>query len=347
MLRNRKALFRRSALLLPILLLVFATFLYLYLGLPAGPGDLETVIYSTAMGSQEAAATFKFEFVPGFFKQSEADTNPDEFDNAKENFGIIEREFETDDAVTKHWPVWRRLHRYINHLNNQNRPLDIFYKVLYFGRHGEGYHNVAEAFYGTKAWDDYWSKLDGNGTMYWFDAHLTDVGKQQALAAHDFIEAQLNTTTHGMPAPESYYVSPLYRCLQTANLTWGNLTLPDDKRFTPVIKELLREVLGEHTCDKRSTKTNITTAFPDFIIEDGFSEEDLLWKADHRETHEEHDERTKELMTDIFSRNPNTFVSLTSHSGAIASHLRVFGHREFKLPTGGMIPVLVKATRSS
>ena len=31
------------------------------------------------MGSQEAAATFKFEFVPGFFKQSETDTNPDEF----------------------------------------------------------------------------------------------------------------------------------------------------------------------------------------------------------------------------------------------------------------------------
>jgi hypothetical protein len=27
------------------------------------------------------------------------------------------------------------------------------YKVLYMGRHGEGYHNVAEAFYGTPAWD--------------------------------------------------------------------------------------------------------------------------------------------------------------------------------------------------
>ena len=27
------------------------------------------------------------------------------------------------------------------------------YKLLYMGRHGEGYHNVAEAFYGTPAWD--------------------------------------------------------------------------------------------------------------------------------------------------------------------------------------------------
>jgi hypothetical protein len=38
-------------------------------------------------------------------------------------------------------------------------------------------------------------------------------------------------------------------------------------------------------------------------------------------------------------------VSLTSHSGAIASKLRVLGHRDFPLPTGGMIPVLVKATK--
>jgi hypothetical protein len=27
------------------------------------------------------------------------------------------------------------------------------YKVLFLGRHGQGWHNVAEAKYGTKAWD--------------------------------------------------------------------------------------------------------------------------------------------------------------------------------------------------
>lgn len=111
------------------------------------------------------------------------------------------------------------------------------------------------------------------------------------------------------------------------------------------MKELLREVLGEHTCDKRSTKTEIMAAFPEFGIEEGFSEEDLLWRPDHRETHEEHDHRTTRLLMDLFARNPNTFVSLTSHSGAIASALRVLGHREFALGTGGLIPVLVKATR--
>jgi hypothetical protein len=38
-------------------------------------------------------------------------------------------------------------------------------------------------------------------------------------------------------------------------------------------------------------------------------------------------------------------VSLTSHSGAIASLMRVIGHREFRLATGGMVPVLIKATK--
>jgi hypothetical protein len=27
------------------------------------------------------------------------------------------------------------------------------YKVLFLGRHGQGWHNVAETKYGTKAWD--------------------------------------------------------------------------------------------------------------------------------------------------------------------------------------------------
>lgn len=31
------------------------------------------------------------------------------------------------------------------------------YKVLFMGRHGEGVHNVAEAFYGTEAWDVFMS----------------------------------------------------------------------------------------------------------------------------------------------------------------------------------------------
>ncbi|KAF4207762.1 hypothetical protein CNMCM5878_005870 [Aspergillus fumigatiaffinis] len=41
------------------------------------------------------------------------------------------------------------------------------------------------------------------------------------------------------------------------------------------------------------------------------------------------------------------FVSVTAHSGEIASLLRVLGHRAFSLKTGAVIPVLVKAKKSS
>lgn len=259
-----------------------------------------------------------------------------------EDFGLIQRAYPTDTPETTKDPAWKRLARYVQHLDTTS-PDGVSYKLLYMGRHGEGYHNVAEAFYGTKDWDDYWSKLEGNGSVSWADAHLTDIGKQQALAAHAFIDSQLSK--HDMPPPQSYYVSPMYRCLQTASLTFSGLKLPKDRPFAPVIKELVREVIGEHTCDRRSTKTYIHAAYRDWRIEAGFTENDELWQADHRETHAEHDIRTRKFLGDLFSNDGNVYLSLTSHSGAIASHLRVVGHREFKLPTGGMIPAVVKAIR--
>ena len=148
-----------------------------------------------------------------------------------------------------------------------------------------------------------------------------------------------------MPAPERYYTSPLYRCLQTARLTYSGLELPSSRPFKPEVKELMREVMGEHTCDKRSPKTVVHDAVPNWDIEPGFTEEDELWQADHRETHEEHDIRTQTLLDDIFGQERHTFMSFTSHSGSIASLLRVIGHRQLKVPTGGLMPMLVKGTQ--
>ena len=298
------------------------------------------------MGSQETSHIFKFEAEPGLFMQSEPSTDPSDFDNAAQNFGLIHRKYPTDETNGSAGTTdWQRFMRYVRHLEATSAK-DTTYKLLYLGRHGEGFHNVAEAYYGTKDWDDYWSKLDGNGTIFWFDAHLTETGKGQARAAGAFMKAQLSEQRR-MPPPDSYYTSPMYRCLQTASLTWSEVPLPSDKPFKPLIMELVREVLGEHTCDKRSTRSVIQKAFPDFPIEQNFSEEDKLWRADHRETHEEHDARNQILLDDIFAHDSQGVLSLTSHSGAIASMLRVLGHREFRLPTGGMIPVLVKATRTS
>jgi broad specificity phosphatase PhoE len=144
-----------------------------------------------------------------------------------------------------------------------------------------------------------------------------------------------------MPVPDAWVASPLMRCLKTCELEWAGLA-----GFRPTIKEMAREVMGEHTCDRRSSRAVIEGAYPEWPVEEGFKEEDELWRADHRETFAEHDVRTLDLLEDVFKNEGKgaSVVSLTSHSGAIASFLRVVGHREFRLGTGGMMPVLVKAT---
>lgn len=121
--------------------------------------------------------------------------------------------------------------------------------------------------------------------------------------------------------------------------------LPRDRSFKPVIKEMAREVMGKHTCDKRSSRTVIHETFPAWEIEKGFSEEDELWRPDHRETSGEILVRSLALLDDVFEHDEHTFISLTMHSGAIASLLNAIAHRDFRLPTGGMMSVLVKAMK--
>lgn len=205
----------------------------------------------------------------------------------------------------------------------------------------------------------YWAAQDGDSTAHWVDAHLTDLGIQQAQAVNAFWKHQI---AHAKtPAPESYYTSPLRRCLATANHTFANLDLSSlpptplpptpsgsstakEPQYKPVVKELLREVNGVHTCDRRSSRSTLAAEFPNFTFEAGFAEHDELWMPDHRETNDEIDRRMKRLLDDIFGSDACVYVSLTAHSGAICSLLRVLGHREFRLPTGAVIPVLVKAT---
>lgn len=47
------------------------------------------------------------------------------------------------------WP------RFASHVDKtvKNAPENVAYKVFYIGRHGEGYHNVAEVEHGTAEWE--------------------------------------------------------------------------------------------------------------------------------------------------------------------------------------------------
>lgn len=166
----------------------------------------------------------------------------------------------------------------------------------------------------------YWSLKEGNGTITWADARLTPVGIDQALKAHDFWSSMLQTQK--IPAPESYYASPLTRCLQTAFYTFSNISLPADRPFAPVIKELFRENIGVHTCDRRSTKSEIHEMYPGWEFEKGFAEDDPFWDPVVREPAEAQDVRSKIVLDDVFTNDENTFISVSSHSGEITSILR-------------------------
>ena len=81
-----------------------------------------------------------------------------------------------------------------------------------------------------------WSMRDGNDTSYWVDAHLTLTGIAQARAARAFWAQQI--VHEKIPLPQSYYTSPLDRCLATAQLSFADLALPPDRPFIPSVKEV-------------------------------------------------------------------------------------------------------------
>ncbi|KAF7886071.1 hypothetical protein EAF00_010174 [Botryotinia globosa] len=278
--------------------------------------------------------------VPGFFLQDEATTVPSTFDYTQWNFGLLNRTYPTDSHASKNASQWERFEKYVTSLN-KNSKKNVNYKVLFMGRHGEGWHNAAETYYGTPAWNCYYSEMDGNATVTWADAHLDPKGITQAQKAANYWLSRIQL--QNIPPPQSYYTSPLYRCLQTSNITFSTLPLPKSRPFKPLVKELLREGISGHTCDRRSNRTFIHESFPSYKIEKGFPENDPFWKALEGEVSTDQDIRSKKVLDDIFGSDDHTWLSITSHSGEIASILRVLHHQVFSLVTGSIIPVLVKA----
>ncbi|KZV77613.1 phosphoglycerate mutase [Peniophora sp. CONT] len=213
-------------------------------------------------------------------------------------------------------------------------------KVLYMGRHGQGWHNVAEAKYRTMAWEDHWALLDGDGEMVWGpDPHLTALGEQQARDAN---AAWKREVAQGLPMPEGYYCSPMRRALRTFVMTFDGIVETRDAK--PMVLEVAREHYGRHTCDKRSPLSQIQAEFPLHTFEEGFSEEDVLW-TDERESYEHVTERAKQLLDIVFTDNPDkTYISLTGHNGIFNGILRAIGRGNYALPTGGIFVAVIKRT---
>ncbi|CAI5758655.1 unnamed protein product [Candida verbasci] len=204
-------------------------------------------------------------------------------------------------------------------------------KLLLLQRHQQGWHNVAPGNYSRKDWRCNWSLKDGDGKIEWYDAELTPLGVSNGIKLSEKI-----SNHEDFPRSDNFYVSPLRRCLQTWNLTWGNST---DKQ--PIIKEYAREVYGIDTESERHNKSFIHENWPEFKFEPGFSELDPLWKSDLREKNQHVDYRAASLLTELFETDDKV-VSIVTHSGIMYAILRVVKHRSINLPTGALLPIIIK-----
>lgn len=70
------------------------------------------------------------------------------------NFGLINQTYPNLPPVGGSDPPtqWQQFAQEVKRLQDQCEP-GTDYKVLFMGRHGEGEHNAAEAYYGTPAWN--------------------------------------------------------------------------------------------------------------------------------------------------------------------------------------------------
>lgn len=284
---------------------------------------------------------WQFEVVPGFFTQSDEKTDDLNFRYTESNLGRLKSWKEIEDEIVK---------------LNENAGENEIYKLVICARHGQGYHNLVVEKFGIDAWNEKWN-VRGNAEdiQYGPDAMLTDLGINQGKENHEVWADEVNN--HGAPIPSKFYVSPLQRSLWTSVFTWDGLR-PD--HIKPKVIENLRETIGQNLCDQRSSKTVILERFGKygFVTEDGFAEEDEL-HTPRRETPLEQAVRVNKYCQSLFEEDWDTekqvvnkklanrdwFISTTTHAGTIRSFITVFGHRRFTISTGGMVPIVVKATR--
>ncbi|KAJ7243210.1 histidine phosphatase superfamily [Mycena rebaudengoi] len=269
-----------------------------------------------------------YEIVPGYFCQDDPFADAIAIGPLPPRFGLL-------DPSEKRWSNLRDNLRQMNADADSNTS----FKLFLFGRHGQGYHNVAEEKYGTEAWDEYWAMLDGDGELVWGpDPQLTTLGITQAEDANKLWKEEL--AVHIL-LPDRIYCSPMTRAMQTNQITFEGVR-PLDRNPTVVV-ENCREYYGAHTCDKRNTLTYIKGAFPRFETESGFTEEDQLWEVDSRETGKQVAHRAKKVLDTIFQTDKDAIsISITAHGGIINGFLQSMGRNKYyPLPTGGIMPLFV------
>ncbi|CAN3355377.1 probable phosphoglycerate mutase Pmu1p [Diutina catenulata] len=289
--------------------------------------DVYRELLGHAIAKDPAAYPWSFESVPGLFVQATDPALDDRHFDYTQDFGRL-----------KSWP---EVNATLERLNAEDP--NVHYKLVYFARHGQGPHNVIVDKYGIDQWHEKYKYIgldEDTGLEYAPDPPLTAVGESQAEENH---QAWAKQIADGAAVPTKFYVSPLQRSCQTLAITWQDL-LPTTVK--PVVCELLRETIGINLCDKRSHREVIEQRFPTYCTSRLHHHDDELFCDDVRESFAEQSVRCNQFLQHVFSDNPDDIVvSTTSHGGTIRAFITVVGHPKFCISTGGMIPMVIKATK--
>ena len=101
-----------------------------------------------------SSSYIQYSTVPGYFLQDDNSTNATTFSYTATNFGLINQSYPTDPSNGASLTQWQKFNILVASLNKK-ASRNAEYKLLFMGRHGEGWHNAAETYYGTPAWNCY------------------------------------------------------------------------------------------------------------------------------------------------------------------------------------------------
>ncbi|KAF3161275.1 hypothetical protein TWF225_009513 [Orbilia oligospora] len=289
----------------------------------------------------------RLENVKGFFLQDLSETKEDNFNVFQtRDFGLIQQEYSID--ITNRLPPnatqWDHFRAEILRLDREKftKRLGVLgYKVLYLFRPSESWHHRGESYYGKESWDCLWTRQDGNGTAQWIDAELTPTGIEGAKYLHKAWNKHLGNTN--LAVPELFLSSPLSRAADTLIHSF-NLTFRNPRPPSPVFVEFLRESFGVDTHNSRRSYTTLKKKYPLFEFEEEFSEFDPLWTSYRDETDSSVLHRAKIFLENLFLRRSEMFIAVATHESVIKAILEAIGHRQFSIPVGHMIPVVIKGS---
>lgn len=216
-------------------------------------------------------------------------------------------------------------------------------KTIHFQRHGQGYHNlICDMLRERNQPIDFESTdnpmLNPMLRMEFLDPPLTHSGILQSRAAAKrrtsnrrggdsppFAESWVSTPEI---APHLIIVSPLLRCLQTAQYTFGGGGGGGNDKYSwtkiPwIAHEGCREELGLLVGNKRRRRSEIMADYPHVDFSHVVHEDDVLWDSlqGQKESLLEQSERIYKFLTEFVAQRPEPEIAIVSHSAYLFTML--------------------------